>query len=150
MPPTGTGTGRRNFKLSQQLANWADQDGTGIGFDSSTGFTLPNGATLSPDAAWIKLDRWNTLSEAQQEKFAPISPDFVAELRSPNDSLKALQAKMQEYIDNDVKLGWLIDPKYKKVYIYRPQVTVEYLEDPATVSGEPVLPEFVLNLSRVW
>ncbi len=150
MPPTGSGTGNRNSKLSQQLANWTDQDGTGISFDSSTGFTLPNGATLSPDASWIKLDRWTTLSEEQQEKFASVSPDFVVELRSPNDSLKALQDKMQEYIDNDVKLGWLIDHKHKKVYVYRPQMTVKCLENPLRLSGEPVFPGFILNLSKIW
>lgn len=150
MPPTGGGTGNRNFKLNQQLANWTDTDGTGIGFDSNTGFTLPNGAMRSPDAAWIKLERWNTLSEEKQEKFAPISPDFVVELRSLSDSLKVLQEKMQEYIDNDVKLGWLIDRKQKKVYIYHPGMPVECLENPATVSGAPVLSGFVLDLSKIW
>lgn len=150
MPPTGAGTGERNFKLSQQLANWADQDGTGIGFDSSTGFTLPSGATFSPDAAWIKLERWNALSAEQQEKFAPISPDFVVKLRSLSDSLKVLQNKMQEYIDNGVQVGWLIDRKDKKVYVYRRQVAVKCLDDPTTVSGEPVLPGFVLDLGRIW
>jgi Uma2 family endonuclease len=150
MPPTGGGTGSCNFKLNQQLANWTDIDGTGIGFDSNTGFTLPSGAMRSPDAAWIKLERWNALSEEQQEKFAPISPDFVVELRSPSDSLKVLQDKMQEYIDNDIKLGWLIDCKDKKVYIYRPGMSVEYLENPATVSGDPVLSGFVLDLSKIW
>lgn len=150
MPPTGSGTGNRNSKLNQQLANWTDFDGTGLSFDSSTGFTLLNGAQPSPDAAWVKLERWNALTEEQQEKFAPISPDFVVELRSPSDSFRVLQDKMQEYIDNDVKLGWLIDRKNKKVYIYRPGVPVECLENPATVSGEPVLPGFVLDLSKIW
>jgi Uma2 family endonuclease len=150
MPPTGGGTGNRNFKLNQQLANWTDTDGTGIGFDSNTGFTLPNGAMRSPDAAWIKLERWNTLSEEKQEKFAPISPDFVVELLSPSDSLKVLQEKMQEYIDNDIKLGWLIDRKQKKVYIYRPGMPVECLENPPTVSGDPVLSGFILDLSKIW
>lgn len=150
MPPTGSGTGNRNSKLNQQLANWTDFDGTGLSFDSSTGFTLPNGAQPSPDATWVKLERWNALTQEQQEKFAPISPDFVVELRSPSDSLRVLQDKMQEYIDNDVKLGWLIDRKNKKVYIYRPGVPVECPENPATVSGEPVLPGFVLDLSKIW
>lgn len=150
MPPTGTETGGRNFNLIGQLWAWVNQDGTGIGFDSSTGFTLPNGAQLSPDAAWIKLERWNALSAEQQQKFAPISPDFVVELRSLSDSLKLLQDKMQEYIDNDVKLGWLIDRKHRRVYIYRPGVPVECLENPATVSGDPELPGFVVDLSKIW
>ncbi len=150
MSPTGSETGGRNFKLTQQLANWTDEDGTGIGFDSSTGFTLPNGAERSPDAAWIALDRWNTLTPKQQEKFAPISPDFVVELRSPTDSLKTLFDKMQEYNDNGVKLGWLIDRKHRKVYIYCPGVSVECLDNPATVSGNSVLPGFVLDMNKIW
>lgn len=149
MPPTGSGTGNRNSKLNQQLSNWADVDRTGLSFDSSSGFTLPNGAIRSPDAAWIKLERWNALSEEQQEKFAPICPDFIVELKSPTDSLK-LQDKMEEYIENGVLLGWLIDRKHKKVYIYRPGMAVECLENPATISGDPVLPGFVLDLSNIW
>lgn len=149
MPPAGSGTGNCNFKISQQLANWTDIDGSGIGFDSSAGFILPNGAMRSPDAAWIKLNRWNTLAVKQQEKFAPITPDFVIELRSASDSLKKLQEKMQEYIDNGVQLGWLIDCK-KKVYIYRSNISMECLDHPTTVSGDPVLPGFVLNLSKLW
>lgn len=150
MPPTGSGTGNRNSKLNQQLSNWTDVDGTGLSFDSSSGFTLPNGAMRSPDAAWIKLERWNALSEEQQEKFAPICPDFIVELKSPTDSLKVLQDKMEEYIENGVLLGWLIDRKHKKVYIYRPGMAVECLENPATISGDPVLPGFVLDLSNIW
>ena len=150
IPPTGTGTGGRNFKLTVQLGIWVEQDGTGIGFDSSTGFKLPNGAERSPDASWVKLERWNALSEEQQEKFAPICPDFVVELRSPTDSLKVLQDKMQEYIDNGALLGWLIDRKQRQVYIYRPQQPVECLENPENVSGDPVLTGFVLNLSKIW
>lgn len=150
MPPTGSGTGNRNSKLNQQLSNWTDVDGTGLSFDSSSGFILPNGAMRSPDAAWIKLERWNALSEEQQEKFAPICPDFIVELKSPTDSLKVLQDKMEEYIENGVLLGWLIDRKHKKVYIYRPAKAVECLENPATISGEPVLPGFVLDLSNIW
>ena len=150
MPPTGTGTGNRNSKLNQQLANWADEDGTGLSFDSSTGFKLPNGAERSPDASWVKLERWNALSEEQQEKFAPLCPDFVVELRSPTDSLKVLQDKMQEYLDNGALLGWLIDRKQRRVYIYRPQEPVECLENPENVSGDPVLTGFVLDLSKIW
>jgi Uma2 family endonuclease len=150
MPPTGTETGGRNFNLIGQLWVWVNQDGTGIGFDSSTGFTLPNGAERSPDAAWVKLERWNALSPEQQKKFAPICPEFVVELRSPSDNLEPLKTKMQEYIDNGALLGWLIDRKRQRVYVYRPGVSVECLDNPASVSGDPVLPGFVLDLSKIW
>lgn len=150
MPPTGSETGNRNFKLSQQLANWIDTDGTGIGFDSSSGFTLPNGAERSPDAAWIKLERWNALTLEQKKKFAPICPDFVVELRSDSDNLAPLKTKMEEYIDNGASLVFLIDRKNRDIYIYRPGVGVECLKNPATVSGESVLPGFVLDLSKIW
>ncbi|NEO81230.1 Uma2 family endonuclease [Moorena sp. SIO4G3] len=150
MSPTGGVTGNRNFKLIQQLANWTDEDGTGIGFDSSTGFKLPNGAERSPDAAWIKLEHWDTIPTEKQERFAPICPDFVVELRSPSDKLQTLQNKMTEYIDNGAKLGWLIDRKHRGVYVYRPGVEIEQLDNPATVSGEAVLPGFVLKLSKIW
>lgn len=150
MPPAGWGTGGRNFRLIGQLFTWTEQNKTGIGFDSSTGFILPNGATFSPDAAWIKLERWNALSTEQQEKFAAISPDFVVELRSYSDNLTFLKAKMQKYINNGVKLGWLIDSKHRKVYIYRPQISVECLDNPVTVSGDPELSGFVLDLSKIW
>ncbi|NET60680.1 MAG: Uma2 family endonuclease [Symploca sp. SIO2E6] len=150
MSPTGSETGNRNFKLIQQLANWTDTDGTGIGFDSSTGFQLPNGAERSPDAAWVKLTRWNTLTPEQRKKFAPICPEFVVEIRSPSDNLEPLKTKMQEYIDNGTLLGWLIDRKSRQVYIYRPGVAVECLDNPATVSGESILPGFVLDLSKIW
>ncbi|MFP5269344.1 Uma2 family endonuclease [Coleofasciculus sp.] len=150
MPPTGSETGGRNFRLNGQLYNWTEQNGTGVGFDSSTGFTLPNGAKVSPDAAWVKLERWNALTPEQQQKFAPICPDFVVELRSASDNLTPLKTKMQEYIDNGALLGWLIDCKKQQVYIYRPGVAVECLDNPATVSGDPVLPVFVLDLSKIW
>jgi Uma2 family endonuclease len=150
MSPTGSETGGSNFKLAVQLGNWTEQDGTGIGFDSSTGFTLPNGATVSPDISWVKLERWNALSKQQRKTFAPISPDFVVELRSPSDTLKDLQDKMQQYINNGVKLGWLIDRKQRRVYTYRPGVPVQQLNNPETVSGEPELPGFVLKLGKIW
>ncbi len=150
MPPTGTETGGRNFNLIGQLWVWVNQDGTGIGFDSSTGFTLPNGAERSPDAAWVKLERWNALTPEQQKKFAPICPEFVVELRSPSDNLEPLKTKMQEYIDNGALLGWLIDRKRQRVYVYRPGVSVECLDNPASVSGDPVLPGFVLDLNKIW
>ncbi len=135
MPPAFSDTGNRNLKIAQQLANWAEQDGTGETFDSSTGFTLPNGATRSPDASWIKLERWNALSEEQKASFAPIFPDFVIELRSKSDTLSGLQSKMQEYIDNGALLGFLIERKNRKVYIYRPNQEAEILDNPETVSG---------------
>ncbi|MDJ0600809.1 MAG: Uma2 family endonuclease [Crocosphaera sp.] len=150
MPPTGSETGNRNAKLTQQLGNWTDDDGTGINFDSSTGFKLPNGANRSPDAAWMTLGKWNSLTEDQKIKFAPICPDFVVEIRSPSDQLQSLQDKLQEYIDNGVKLGWLIDRKHRRVYIYRPQTAVEYLENPTTVSGDPVLSGFQLQMNTIW
>ncbi|HLP87397.1 MAG TPA: Uma2 family endonuclease [Nostocaceae cyanobacterium] len=150
MPPTGGETGNRNGKITQQLFNWTDADGSGIAFDSSNCFKLPNGADRSPDAAWIKLEKWNTLTDEQKEKFPPISPDFVIELLSPSDSLKTTQEKMREYIDNGVRLGFLINRKSRQVEIYRPGQKVEVLESPATVSGEDVLNSFVLNLGMIW
>lgn len=151
MPPTGSDSGNREARIIQQLMNWADEDGTGIAFSSSAGFTLSTGAERSPDASWIKLERWNTLTEEQQQKFAPICPDFVVELRLPSDNLKPLQEKMEEYMKElGVQLGWLIDRKNHQVYIYRPNQEVEILDKPATISGDPVLPGFILNLSKVW
>ncbi|HEY9853742.1 MAG TPA: Uma2 family endonuclease [Leptolyngbyaceae cyanobacterium] len=150
MPPTGSETGNRNFDLIVQLGMWTRQNGTGIGFDSSAGFTLPNGAIKSSDAAWVKLSRWNSLTPEQQQKFAPICPDFVVELRSPSDNLQPLKDKLQEYIDNGTSLGLLIDRKNRKVYIYRPNSEVECLDNPDTVSCEPVLPGLVLDLASIW
>ncbi|BAZ48508.1 hypothetical protein NIES4103_11160 [Nostoc sp. NIES-4103] len=130
---------------------WSEQDGTGITFDSSTGFQLSTGANRSPDASWIKLERWNALSSEQQERFAPICPDFVVELRYPSDNLQPLKEKMAEYIkEPGIQLGLLIDRKQHQVYIYRPGLPEECLDNPASVSGEPVLPGFVLNMSKVW
>ncbi|MBD2033912.1 Uma2 family endonuclease [Leptolyngbya sp. FACHB-321] len=150
MPPTGSGTGGRNFELAVQFGSWVKKDGTGKGFDSSTGFTLRNGATVSPDISWVSLERWNALTEEQQEQFAPIAPDFVIELRSKSDRLRDLQDKMQQYIDNGVRLGWLLDRQNRRVYIYRPSLPVERLDSPETVSGDPELPGFVLKLEEIW
>ncbi len=150
MPPTGGETGNRNGRLNQQLFNWTDADGKGIAFDSSTCFKLPNGADRSPDASWIKLERWNALSDEEKQKFPPICPDFVIELLSPSDSLKTTQDKMREYIDNGVRLGLLINRKSRQVEIYRRGKEVEVLDSPATVSGEDVLKGFVLNLGIIW
>ncbi len=150
MSPAGSETGNRNFKLIQQLANWTDKDGTGIGFDSSAGFILPNGATRSPDASWIKLTKWNSLSDAQKNKFAPICPDFVVEIRSPSDNLKVLKDKMEEYINNGTSLGWLIDRKNRQVYIYKPGKDIECLNNPITVNGGSLLTDFDLDLTKIW
>ncbi|MBE9001521.1 Uma2 family endonuclease [Nostoc sp. LEGE 12447] len=150
MPPTGSETDERNFDVIVQLGIWVKQDGTGVGFGSSGGFTLPNGAVRSPDAAWIKRDRWEAIPAELRKKFAPICPEFVIELRSESDNLRILQDKMQEYIDNGTQLGWLIDRKQRRVFIYRPNIAVEVLDNPKTLSGEPLLPGFVLDLSQVW
>ena len=150
MPPTGGETGNKNARITQQLMNWTDADGTGIAFDSSTCFKLPNGADRSPDASWIKLERWDALTDEEKRKFPPICPDFIIELLSPSDSLKTTQEKMKEYIDNGVRLGILINRKSRQVEIYRPGKEVEVLESPATVSGEDVLKGFVLNLGMIW
>jgi Uma2 family endonuclease len=150
MPPTGTRTGRRNARLTQRLMNWADEDGTGFGFDSSTAFKLPNGATRSPDVSWIRRERYEALTPEEQDKFSPICPDFVIELRSPTDTLDELQAKMEEYIANGALLGWLIDPRESRVHIYRAQAQVEIVDNPDSVSGDPVLQGFVLDLREIW
>ena len=150
MPPAGATTSGRNSDLNAQLHIWSRQDGTGKTFDSSCGFTLPNGAVLSPDASWILLSRWEALTEAQRDRFAPISPDFVIELRSPSDRLSIVQAKMVEYMENGVRLGWLIDPQNKRVYVYRQGQPLKTLEEPDTVSGDPVLPGFVLDMQTIW
>jgi Uma2 family endonuclease len=150
MPPTFADTGNRNFKIAQQLANWSDQDGTGDGFDSSSGFTLPNGATRSPDAAWMKLDRWNSLTDEQKASFSSVCPDFVIELRSASDTLKGLKEKMQEYIDNGVRLGLLIDRKNLTVYCYRADGSVAVFNNPIMVDCSPELPGFVLQMARIW
>jgi len=150
MPPTGSKTGQRNFSLTTQLGGWVGKDGTGVAFDSSTGFTLPDGAIVSPDASWIRRERWDTLTEEEKEGFAPLCPDFVIELRSHSDSLSRLQNKMQEYIQNGALLAWLIDPLKRRVYIYRPDHDVELLTDPETVSGDPLLRGFRLQLAELW
>jgi len=150
MPPAGGETGIRNSQLNRLLGNWAEAEGTGVVFDSSTGFTLLNGAKRSPDAAWLRRARWEALAPEQRRKFPPLCPDFVAELRSPTDALETLQAKLEEYLANGAQLGWLIDPEERKLYLYRPGSDVVCLVDPVSVSGDPVLPGFVLDLAKVW
>ena len=151
MPPTGSETGNREGNIFGQLWVWSEQDGTGITFSPSAGFKLSTGAERSPDASWIRLERWNTLSAEQKQRFAPICPDFVVELRSHSDNLKPLQEKMLEYMQEPgFQLGWLIDRKNCQVYIYRPGEEVECLDNPTTVSGDRVLPGFLLNTSKIW
>lgn len=146
MPPTGGETGDCNSEINFQLRAWNKRTQLGKVFDSSTGFSLPKGGDRSPDASWVNLERWNALSSLEQTGFPPLCPDFVIELRSPTDQLKVLQEKMQEYINNGVRLGWLIDPKNKCVEIYRPNHPLEVLRSPTSLSGEDVLPGFVLDL----
>lgn len=146
---TGGETGRRNLNLSGQLWLWNQQTGLGEGFDSSTGFRLPNGAIRSPDAAWVRLERWQTLTPEQRKKYVPLCPDFVVELRSASDELMDLQAKMQEYLENGLQLGWLLDPEAQTVEIYRSNQAVELLEKPVNLSGESILPGFVLALTGI-
>ena len=155
--PAGTKTGARGMKLSRRLKSWSEKDGRGMAFDSTTGFTLPNGAKRSPEASWLLIERWgalsalSALSDEEQEGYAPLCPDFVVELRSDRrQQLRPLKRKMAEYIDNGAGLGWLIDPVKKRVHVYRPEHTDEYLENPAEVSGEPILRGFTLRLKDIW
>jgi Uma2 family endonuclease len=148
--PTGGKTGLRNAKLTLAFGLWAESTGTGQSFDSSTLFSLPNGARRSPDLSWIRNERWEALSPEQQEQFPPLCPDFMIELRSKTDSLKSLTEKMEEYVANGAQLGWLIDPFERKVHIYRPGMAAEILNDPETVSGEPLLKGFVLQVRALW
>jgi len=151
MPPRGSETGNFNIDLSYQLQSWSRQNKhLGIAFDSSTGFKLPDGTDISPDAAWIRRDRWEALTAEEKKKFAPICPDFVVELRSTTDSLEKLRAKMKVYVKNGARLGWLLDRKNRKVEIFRQGREVEILDEPATLSGEDVLPGFVLDLTDIF
>lgn len=150
LPPTGGETGRKNAELLIDLGGWARRDGTGLVFDSSTGFLLPNGAERSMDAAWVARDRWDALTPDQRERFPPLCPDFVVELRSRTDRVETLHAKMREYIENGARLGWLVDPGARVVWVYRAGGTVERLDAPAEVAGDPVLPGFVLSTRIFW
>jgi Uma2 family endonuclease len=150
MAPTGGESGRRNADITIDLGLWNRETQLGYTFDSSTCFKLPNGAERSPDAAWIERDRWNALSDEERQKFPPIAPDFVIELRSATDSLTMLQTKMQEYQANGVRLGWLINPQEQTVEIYRLGQAVEVQQNITQISGEMVLPGFNLDLSRLF
>ena len=150
MSPTGSESGRQNADLLTQISIWNRQTKLGVVFDSSTGFTLPNSAKRSPDVSWIEISRWRELSRTQQRKFAPIAPDFVIELMSPNDHLSDIQSKMQEYRSCGVNLGWLIYPDEKRVEIYRLGQTVEVLIEPQTLSGEELMPGLTVELGEIF
>lgn len=150
MPGTGFNTGARNANLTYQLMAWTKMDGSGVCCDSGTIFALPNGAMRSPDASWVRNEKSDRLTERERERFGPFCPDFVAELRSPSDRIKQLRAKMLEYLENGASLGWLIDPYERRVYIYEPDREVVILDNPQTVTGDPVLPGFTLNLTELW
>lgn len=150
MPATGWEAGNKNAEINFQLRLWAKQDGRGKTADFSVGYKMPNGATMSPDASWILKERLEKVSPAKRRKFLPLAPDFVIELRSENDSLQKLKDKMQEYTENGVSLGWLIDATEKKIYVYRPNNEIEILENPTEISGESLLQGFMLNLKEIW
>ncbi len=150
MPPAGDDAPVKNSELTYQLTHWAKADGTGRAFDSSAGFTFPNGAERGPDAAWAPLERLSILTPAQRRPFPQLCPDFVVELRSSSDRLTVLKKKMEEYLANGARLGWLIDPRNRRIFIYRPDQPFEQLDNPATVSGDPVLPGFVLDVQAIF
>ncbi|WAS04301.1 Uma2 family endonuclease [Gloeomargaritales cyanobacterium VI4D9] len=150
MAPASSETGYYNADLLGQLWQWNRQKQLGIVLDSSAGFTLPNGAIRSPDAAWISLPRWHALTPEQRRRFAPLCPDFVLELKSPSDDLSTLQAKLQEYMENGAQLGWLVDPETCQVYCYRPGQTVQACDRPDTLAGDPVLPNFTMDFTLIW
>jgi Uma2 family endonuclease len=150
MAPAGAETGTRNADITAQLRNWAKRNGEGVAFDSSTGFKLPNRADRSPDGAWLLRSRLATLSREEKQKFLPLCPDFVIELLSPTDRLDTTKAKMDEYIENGSRLGWLIDPESRHVHVYRPNSPVVILENVSEISAGPELPGFVLDLKEIW
>ncbi|MBD2042633.1 Uma2 family endonuclease [Microcoleus sp. FACHB-672] len=150
MPPTGGETGNRNLDIEGQLWLWNRQTKLGKAFNSSTGFKLPNGATRSPDASWVIQERWDVLTQQQRKKFLPLCPDFAIELVSETDDVEETRKKMQEYISNGLRLGWLINPKIRQVEIYRQNRDVEVLDSPATLSGEDILPAFILDLQAIF
>jgi Uma2 family endonuclease len=146
LPPSNLITGNREAELNGNLMIWNRQTKLGKVFSSSTVFTLPNGGKRSPDVAWIANERWDSLTIQEKEKFAKICPDSVIELRSRTDSLSQLQEKMQEYLNSGLRLGWLIDPQNQQVEIYRQNQSVEIVSLPTSLSGENVLPGFILEL----
>jgi Uma2 family endonuclease len=150
MPPTGGETGRSNAHLTHQLLAWTEKDMTGVCFGNTAGFILPNGAIRSPDASWIKREKWESLTAEQRKKFIPFCPDFAVELRSPSDTFTEFNLKMLEYRENGMSLGWLIEPFKRKVYVYEPNQEVVILDNPEMVSADPLLPGFTLDLTDIW
>jgi len=150
MAPAGGETGNRNAEVTMQLRQWAKKNGTGIAFDSSSGFRLGDKAMRSPDAAWVLKERYDQLSQKEKEEFPPLCPDFVIELRSASDRLGAVRAKMERWIEHGARLGWLIDPMEKRVFVYRPNQETKIVQDVPTISGDPVLPGFVFDLTQLW
>ncbi len=150
MPPAFGNTSRKNNLIALQLGNWTLQDGNGVSFDSSGGFTLPNSAVRSPDASWVSNARYDLLSSEEKNSFTPLCPDFVIELRSNSDRLSVLQTKMEEYMANGARLGWLLDPLQRQAHIYRPGAQPEILDNPETLSADPELSGFTLELTRIW
>ena len=150
MVPTGGETSNRNANLTMQVGIWTRRDGTGIAFDSNGGFILPNGAMRSPNASWVRRERLVNLTAEQKKRFLPLCLDFVIELRSPSDPLVPIEAKMREYVENGALLGWLIDPEEHKAHVYRPDEQTRVLDKPERMSGDPILPGFVLDLKPIW
>ena len=150
MSPSGGETGSKNAEITMQLRLWAKKDKTGIAFDSSTGYFLPSGASRAPDASWVHHEKLARLSPKEKKKFLPLCPEFVIELRSPSDSLSSLHEKMEEFLENGAQLGWFIDPEERQVFVYRPGQPVEHLKNPSTLSGDPLLSGFTLDLQEIW
>ncbi len=150
MTPAGSKTSHINSRITRLLDEWAEEDGRGITFDSNGGFTLPDGSMRAADAAWVERKRWDSLSTKEQERFAPLCPDFVIELRSTNDRLPELKAKMKLWIANGAKLGWLIDPEEKTVYVFRPVDSPEVHHRPTSIQGSGIVAGFELVMARIW
>ena len=150
LPPTDGETGARNLSITAQLTLWSKGTQLGVGFASCTGFALPNGAIRSPDASWLSSTRWRGLTKEERRGFPPLCPEFVLELVSATDDLATVQAKMDEYMANGAALGWLVDPGEQRVHVYRSGGLHELIEHPTSISGDPVLPGFELDLLEIW
>ena len=163
MPPTGEPSGWKENELAFQVTLWTRQAGTGLVFGAAAGFRLPNGAVRAPGVSWILRERWDAWLSTQthsneereegeegKDSFPNLCPDFVLELRSPSDTLASVQRKLEEYMVNGTRLGWLIDPLRRQAHIYRPGQDAEVLDEPESLAGDPVLPGFVLNLAEIW
>ncbi len=150
MPPTGGETSNRNNELARQLGNWSRRDGRGRAFDSNAEYLLPDGSALSPDASWVDRERLASLTREQKRKFPPVVPDFIVELVSPSDRLSAVRKKMESWIVNGVKLGWLLDPDRRTAYVYRPRHEPEKPIEPTVLKGEGPVAGFVLDLTDIW